>query len=172
MIGTSIEITGLKLGIAAAILVGVAGSTWFAADAHYGKALAAQRQADKDAADAAHQIEIHDKYVTKEVNDEALRQLNALLADNSALGVRLAASRRVVAPIAMSCQPVRAPDGRGAPADASSAAADAGPASAVAVDADALDAALKIGIDEIDRELLYRAYERGTGHSPQPVLEP
>lgn len=171
---TTIEITGLKIGIALALMLAVAGSTWFAADAHYSQKYTALASADHIAQQMAHQQEIKDNYVTKEVNDEAVHQLNDLLAANTDLGLRLAARRRVVAPIAMSCQPVREADGRGTPETAQPAAADAQPVAAVdvAVDAKALDDSLRIGIDAIDEILLFRAYERGTGHSPQPIVAP
>jgi len=84
----------LYFGIILSIVIGTAGTTWFAADAYYGKKLTALQATDKQAAadQAAEDAVTLSRYATaaQEVNNEAKSQIAAITGASSDLRVRLA----------------------------------------------------------------------------------
>lgn len=177
----TLEVTGLKIGIAAAVLAGACAATWFAADSHYSQALSSLEgqlrgaaAAQKTAVDA--QIAT-DQAAAKEVNDAAQTQIGNMAGTISDLSNRLqhaAGSHTItVRPAApgptVACvqpdRPAAAASSGPVPEPAKPTAGTAGSTQTdvAAIPADVLDGVLLVGIDALKAELLWREYVRKTG---------
>lgn len=159
------EVLFVLMAIAAAC-----GITWFAADAHYSKALSSLEGQLKGAGAAQQKAvkatEDHDAEVTKGVNDAAKLQIAGMDSDIAALRLRLesgAGAVRVCPPAPGSLQPYVQPDGPGVAAGDRQSTVPGRPDVEVAIARDTLVSSLGIGIDALRAELLWRTYARGTG---------
>jgi hypothetical protein len=170
---TTIELTLMKIGIAAAVLIGACVATWFAADAHYSQALSNLEGQLKGAAEvqqkAVDKQRADDAAAAKDIDDQAKTQIGSMAATISDLSVRLqhAGGHTITVRPAPACPAVAAvqPDrpavatgDRPVPEPAKPA-----PQPAVAtIPADVLDGTLGVGIDALKAELLWRQWVRQT----------
>lgn len=171
-----LEIGLLEVGIALAILIGACVATWFAADAHYSKAMSnLQGQLDEAARlqqrAVAEQI-AKDGQAAKAVDDEAKSQIgsmSAVIADLSVRNAHPGGTGRLCAaapgPAVPRVQSDRSAAPGGSIAPAGPPAASAGPpaVSTPGIDLGALGDALELGKESIQAELLWREYARKTG---------
>lgn len=185
----TLEVTGLKIGIAVAVLAGACGMTWFAADAHYSQALSdlqgqlkGAEQVRKDAlADQAKK----DADFAKGIDDEAKQQIGSMasvIADLSTRSAAISLQRprgqsngaalpgRVASSVPRDCPAVSdvQPERRSAAASDTAIPAPEKPTSDAAtacLDRAVLDGTLDVGIDAMKAELLFRQFERGTGQA-------
>ena len=168
---------GLILLVFLLVILGTAGTTWFAADAYYGKQLAAQKadftraskdQAAEDAATLARYAQ-----ASLEINNELKAELASYSVDITDLGVRLGSASSALR--ICTNDPVRAvvpvADGSGTaaspPAVAGSTGSTGSTEPSIAVPAGQLRDDLEIGIKGIDSELAYRKLLRAGNQAPQ-----
>ena len=157
----------LKIGLSLATLFAVISVTWFAAASHYsGKfvALRAQyEQAAKDAQKAADDKVLHDNYVSKEVNDEALQKLAGMSSTIDDLSSRLRQHPTIIT----TSDPSTCQAANGTPATVGSATpgspnpAQGSSSTTSTLDTKALSDILDLGIDAINAELLWREWAKG-----------
>lgn len=174
----TLQVGLLEAGIAAAVLAGVCGATWFAADAHYSQALASLEgqlegaaKAQKTAVDA--QIAT-DQAAAKEIDGEAQQQIGSMASVISDLSVRVASGGRTVSlcttaasTLIAHVQPDRpaATASPGPPANPAAAAPGVAPVSPAGVDLGSLTDAIELGVESVKAELLWREYARRTGQA-------
>lgn len=174
----TLQVGLLEAGIAAAVLAGACGATWFGAAAYYSKELSslegqllAAASAQKAAVDA--QIAT-DQAAAKEVDNEAQQQIGSMASVIIDLSMRNAAGSRTAA---LCASPASAAIAHGQP-DRSSATASSGPTatpsaaapsppaiSTPSIDLGALSDALELGVESVKAELLWRQYARQTGQA-------
>lgn len=185
----TLEVTGLKIGIAVVVLAGACGVTWFSADAHYSRALSDLEGQLKGAA-AARQTALDeqakkDADFAKGIDDEAKQQIGSMasvIADLStrnatvsvqrsggqsnraALPGRIASSVPRDCPAVADVQPDRRPATASNPAIPASQKPTADAATAC-IDSAVLAGILDVGTEALKAELYFRTFERGTGQA-------
>jgi hypothetical protein len=157
-----------KLLAAAALIAAVAGTTWFAADAHYTKQYTSLKsqyeQAAKDAKAERDATIAANKAAAERINNEAQEQIASMAAAIGDLSVRVNAGHGTI-------RVCPAPQGAAGAAQppvgstaAGSAGAVAGPQSTdLAIDGAILNDTLDAAIAAITAELQWRDYARSTG---------
>lgn len=189
MRGASVNPLLLKVGIAAAVCIAIAGTTWGFADAHYSQALSNLEGQLKGAAkarqDALDEQAKKDAATTKGIDDEAKQQIGSMasvIADLSSRNAAISLQRprgqsngaalpgRVASSVPRDCPAVSdvQPERRSAAASDTAIPAPEKPTSDAAtacLDRAVLDGTLDVGIDAMKAELLFRQFERGTGQA-------
>lgn len=167
---TDIEKLWMEAVTAFVILVAACSITWFAADAHYSKALnnlEGQLQgAGKEQEKAVKATEAHDAEVMREINDAAKKQIATMDAAITDLKLRSATNPRplkVCTTTTSSVKPYLDPIGPAAPRT------DRLPRKSVettvGLSSGELKDVLTVGIDSLKAELFWRDYARRTGQT-------
>jgi hypothetical protein len=167
----SLQATALEIGIAASILAGSCGVTWFAAAAHYSKDYSTLtgevKQAGADSLKVEKTKEAGNAAATAEVNDEAKQQISDMAGTITALLLRKPAAvvvtRSVCAAPAGPVRPYLDPVGPAITASDRQPAAAARPDLEIGIARDTIVPALDVGLDALKAELLLREYLRKTG---------
>jgi len=160
--------------IALLLMAGTAGTTWFAADAYYGKKLAAQQASDKQASDdqAAEDAATLSRYAaaSQEINNGLKAESADMRSTAADLGMRLAGNSEALRICTNDTMRSSVPNANGSGTSGGSSAPTAatGPTEpTVAIPAGQLRDDLKIAIDGIDAQLAYRKLFRSGDQAPQ-----
>jgi hypothetical protein len=165
----------LEAGISIAVLLGVAGVTWFAADAHYSQALASLEGQLKGAAtaqaEAVAKQKQQDAEAAKEIDNEAQNQIGTMAGTIGDLSQRLwlqeHSPRRTITLCPSTPSAARSSPEPERPATPASPGPAPGPQNTVTVlDPAIVSDAIDLGIDAIKAELFWRSYARKTGQAP------